>query len=169
MPVLCQDEPKMIVLFRNLKSNAMHVQAFLILPKTYVHVITVTNKSMSSAGIIVQAVLNVARKSFLAFMNIHMNCQVTLIYINEKVYNPYSSSNLTQLIREILEKEEINKHSSDAAEIIMNCKYKQSNYLTTASDDFELSILLLNIRTLLNKIENMRDDISLYENLMSYF
>ena len=81
---------------------------------------------------------------------------------NDKVYNPYSSSNLTQLIGEILENEENNKHSSDAAEILINCKYKQP-CLTTASDDFELSIFSLNIRTLLNKIENMRDNISLYE------
>ena len=82
---------------------------------------------------------------------------------NDKVYNPYSSTHLTQLIGEILENEESSNHTfSDAAEILVNCRYKQPS-LVTSSNDFELSIFSLNIRTLLNKIEKLRDNIAFYE------
>ena len=82
---------------------------------------------------------------------------------NDKVYNPYSSTHLTQMIGEILENEESSNNAfSDVAEILINCRYKQPSIVTTPNE-LELSILSLNIRTLQNKIENMRENIEFYE------
>ena len=51
----------------------------------------------------------------------------------------------------------------DASKLLVNCTYKQPKNISTPSD-LELSIFSLNIRTLANKIEIMRENITFYEN-----
>ena len=82
---------------------------------------------------------------------------------NDKFYNPYSRSHLTQLIGDTFENNENNEGTnSDVAEILVNCKYKKPALITTPSDG-ELSILTLNVQTLTNKITHLRENIDYYE------
>ena len=82
---------------------------------------------------------------------------------NDKIYNPYSSSHLTQQIGELIAiEEESNQAFKEASELLVSCKYKIPSIISPA-DNFELSVFSLNIRTLLNKIANLRDNIEFYE------
>ena len=82
---------------------------------------------------------------------------------NDKIYNPYSNSHYTQQIGELLEnEEESNNAFSRASELLVNCRYKQPSVISPPRDS-ELSTFSLNIRTLVNKIEKLRDNIALYE------
>ena len=79
------------------------------------------------------------------------------------MYNPYLTTHFTQQIGEILQnEEECNQAFSDASELLVKCKYKQPSVITTPSKT-ELSTFSLNVRTLTNKIEKMRENISFYE------
>ena len=79
------------------------------------------------------------------------------------MYNPYQTSHFTQQIGELLQNEqECNQAFNDASEFLVKCKYKQPSIIATPGKS-ELSILSLNIRTLNNKIETMRENIGLYE------
>ena len=82
---------------------------------------------------------------------------------NNKTYNPYINAHYTQQIGELLENEdECNQAFSHASELLINCKYKQPS-VVSPPNDFELSTFSLNIRTLVNKIGTLRENISLYE------
>ena len=81
---------------------------------------------------------------------------------NNKMYNPYRTTHFTQQIGELLQnEEESNQAFSDASELLVKCKYKQPSVIVTPSKT-ELSTLSLNVRTLGNKIENMRGNINFY-------
>ena len=82
---------------------------------------------------------------------------------NDKMYNPYSSSHFTQQIGEILENEDDSNHAfSLASEILINCRYKQPSVVSPPTL-LELSTFSLNIRTLANKIDKLRANITFYE------
>ena len=82
---------------------------------------------------------------------------------NDRIYHPYSYSHYTQQIGELLEnKEESNNAFSYASELLVNCRYKQPSVISPPRDS-ELSTFSLNIRTLVNKIEKLRNNIALYE------
>ena len=81
---------------------------------------------------------------------------------NDKMYNPYSNSHFTQLIGDALENESVsNNEFSEISEILINCKYTQPKNSAPSSDN-ELSIFSLNIQTLANKIDEFRENITLY-------
>ena len=80
------------------------------------------------------------------------------------MYNPYCSTHFTQLIGDVFDREsESNAEFSELSELLINCKYKQAT-TTKAPTDKELSIFSLNVQTLTNKIDKLREDIALYEN-----
>ena len=80
------------------------------------------------------------------------------------MYNPYDSSHFTQLIGDVLGiDEESNCAFKEASELLVNCKYKVPGKMDVPSD-LELSILSLNVQTLHNKIDTMRENISFYRN-----
>ena len=82
---------------------------------------------------------------------------------NDKIYNPYSSSHYTQQIGEMLDNEvESNQAFSQVSEILVNCRYKQPSIISP-SNEFELSTLSLNICSLVNKIDLLRNNIEFYE------
>ena len=83
---------------------------------------------------------------------------------NNKMYNPYDSSHFTQLIGDALGiDEESNCAFKEASELLINCNYKVPGKMDVPSDH-ELSILSLNVQTLHNKIDTMRENISFYRN-----
>ena len=85
-------------------------------------------------------------------------------YKNNKMYNPYDSGHFTQLIGDMLcEDDESNSAFREASELLVNCKYKISGTIDVPSN-LELSIFSLNISTLGNKIEILRENISFYGN-----
>ena len=85
------------------------------------------------------------------------------------MYNPYDSSHFTQLIGDVLcEDDESNSPFREASELLVNCKYKISGKVDVPSN-LELSIFSLNISTLGNKIDNLRENISFYGNFDVYF
>ena len=82
---------------------------------------------------------------------------------NDKIYNPYSRSHFTQQIGELFEGEEESNHAfSHASELLVKCKYKNPSVVAQARD-CELSTCSLNIRTLTNKINKLRENIAFYE------
>ena len=85
-------------------------------------------------------------------------------YKNNKMYNPYDSSHFTQLIGDMLSEDaESNSAFREASELLVNCKYKISGKVDVPSN-LELSIFSLNISTLGNKIDILRENISFYGN-----
>ena len=83
---------------------------------------------------------------------------------NDKFYNPYRNDDFTQLIGDIFENNnESSKAFDDASEILVSCKYKEPKFATKASKD-ELSVFSLNVRSLKNKISDLRENIDYYEN-----
>ena len=82
---------------------------------------------------------------------------------NNKMFNPYSSSHNTQLIGNLLDREEQdNDLFSEVSELLISCKYKQPN-TTKKPTNNELSVLSLNVQSLLNKIADLRENIDFYE------
>ena len=82
---------------------------------------------------------------------------------NDKMFNPYDSSHFSQLVGDVLGGvEEANTIFNDVSELLINCKYKQPIKIDKSSDT-ELSTFSLNIRTLTNKIDELRENITFFE------
>ncbi len=82
---------------------------------------------------------------------------------NDKVYNPYSTSHFTQQIGELLDNEgDTNQAFNHASELLISCRYKEPTAVSLP-DDLELSTLSLNIRSLTNKVDKLRENISFYD------
>ena len=81
---------------------------------------------------------------------------------NNKMYNPYTSSHFTQLIGDMIEREENQQNFGEISELLISCKYKKPTIECKPKNN-ELSILSQNIQTIGNKIENLRVNISYYE------
>ena len=58
--------------------------------------------------------------------------------------------------------EESNQAFSQVSEVLINCRYKQPSIIAPPNE-FQLSTLSLNIRTLINKIDKLRENIDFYE------
>ena len=78
------------------------------------------------------------------------------------MYNPYTSSHFTQLIGDMIEREENQQNFGEISELLISCKYKKPTIECKPKNN-ELSILSQNIQTIGNKIENLRVNISYYE------
>ena len=90
-------------------------------------------------------------------------------YNNNKMFNPYDGNHFTQLIGEVLGgEEEMNQIFQDVSELLVNCKYKQIGKMDIPSNT-ELSILSLNVCTLRNKIDIIREIYHFMIILTSYF
>ena len=81
--------------------------------------------------------------------------------LNNIFYNPYNSTHLTNQIGEALDDAEQNGIWSETSEFLLKCKYKQLKDFG-ASNDGELQILSLNIRSLKKNISNIRENIEQY-------
>ena len=81
---------------------------------------------------------------------------------NDKMYNPYTSNHFTQLIGDMIEKEENQQNFGEISELLISCKYKKPT-LEAKPKNNELSILSQNIQTIGNKIQNLRENITYYE------
>ena len=82
---------------------------------------------------------------------------------NDHIHNPYSSKHFTMQIGNEFDNENIsNTMWNDVSELLVSCKYKQPKYVKPLSYN-ELSILSLNIQTLTNKVDNMRENIDFYQ------
>ena len=83
---------------------------------------------------------------------------------NDKMFNPYHSSHFSHQIGDVLGGEdESSSIFSDVCELLVNCKYKQPLKIEKPSET-ELTTFSLNVRTLANKIDEMRENITFYEN-----
>ena len=83
---------------------------------------------------------------------------------NENIYNPYSSTHFTQLIGDVLDREnEGNTEFNELSELLVNCNYKQATTVKAPTEQ-ELSIFSLNIQTITKKIDELRENIALYKN-----
>ena len=81
---------------------------------------------------------------------------------NDKVYNPYCNAHYTQLIGEAIDSnEQVSDMFIDASDLLINCKYKQPK-CTKISSTNELSVLSLNVQSLRNKIDDLRENIDFY-------
>ena len=82
---------------------------------------------------------------------------------NNKIFNPYSRHHNTQLIGNIIDTEEQhNNFFSEVSELLISCKYKQPNIAKMPTNN-ELSVLSLNVQGLLSKMDELRENIVLYE------
>ena len=82
---------------------------------------------------------------------------------NDKMYNPYCSTHFTQLIGDVFDREyESNAEFCELSELLVNCKYKQATK-NNAPTNQELSIFSLNIQTITNKVDELRENIALYD------
>ena len=82
---------------------------------------------------------------------------------NDQLYNPYSSSHYTQQIGDAIEREtESNEMFSNASEVLVSCKYKMPMTIAPPND-FELCTFSLNVRSLIGKIDKLRENIAFYD------
>ena len=81
---------------------------------------------------------------------------------NDKMYNPYISSDFTQLIGDSFENHEAKDSYQDISEILVKCKYKKPEHVINPTND-ELSIFSLNVQSLTNKITKLRENINFYK------
>ena len=82
--------------------------------------------------------------------------------VNNVTYNPYDRNYYVNQIGDAIENTE--EHTSlwnDISNFLINCKYQQLNNVTKSNQN-EMKILSLNIRSLASKLSNVRDEISNY-------
>ena len=84
-------------------------------------------------------------------------------YKNNAIFNPYSNQNNINLIGDQISREEENDASwNEISEILLNCNYKQPKNIKSAKHN-ELNIFSLNIRSLNNNIDNIRENVIEYQ------
>ena len=84
-------------------------------------------------------------------------------HLNNLIFNPYSREHNTYAIGEALTNEEHHNSAwSEVSQILTSCHYKQLRHVKP-SNKSQLKILSLNIRSLIKCIDNIRENIDLYQ------